>query len=301
MNSFNHDFTTISPSAKSLLLMKGHTNIPFALETAGLIELPARFKPDYQTKDVTFWARTLHFESRYWSIDQLLSDLPVRNILELSSGFSFRGLEMINKTDVHYIDTDLPDVIRLKNDFLSALLNGCSNTIGKLELMPLNALDEMNFKRVTGGFSEGEVVILNEGLLMYLNTSEKERLCSIIREILHERGGYWITADIYVKKKNEKIDLEFDGRTKEFFRQHNIEENKFLSFEEAGAFFSDNGFVIDKEATIDHSKCMSLRYLMKNASPHQMQKMKNTGRISTTWRLKLAKNKPLKSTLTPAN
>jgi len=299
MNSFNHDFNTISPSAKSLLLMKGHTNIPFALETAGLFEYPARFKPDYQRKDVTFWARTLHFESRYWSIDQLLSDLPAGNILELSSGFSFRGLDMISKKDVHYIDTDLPDVIRLKNDFLSALLNCSSNTAGKLELMALNALDEFNFKKVTGHFAKGEVVILNEGLLMYLNTSEKEKLCSIISEILHERGGYWITADIYVRKKTEKIDLEFDDTTKEFFRQHNIEENKFLSFEEAGEFFRDNGFIIDKEATIDHSKCMSLRYLMKNASQYQLQKMKNTGRISTTWRLRLAENKPLKSTITP--
>ncbi len=47
-------------------------------------------------------------------------------------------------------------------------------------------------------------------------TSEKERLCTIIRKILQERGGYWITGDIYLKKKNEEIGIEFDNETKDF-------------------------------------------------------------------------------------
>lgn len=94
-NLTNRNFTTISPSAKSLLLMKGCTNIPFARQTAELIKLPERYNPDYDKKDTTFWARTLHFENRYWSIDNLLSDLAITNILELSSGFSFRGLDTV--------------------------------------------------------------------------------------------------------------------------------------------------------------------------------------------------------------
>ena len=241
MNSNNRDFSTISPSAKSLLLMKGHTNIPFARETAELIEYPKEFNPDYGRRDMTFWARTLHFESRYWSIDQLLSDLPVKNILELSSGFSFRGLDVIMKKDVYYIDTDLPEVIDIKRDFVHALKSG-KTTQGKLELLPLNALNEEQFQGVLEHFPGGEVVILNEGLLMYLDASEKEKLCTIIKKILQERGGYWITADVYIKKKNEEIGLEFDNKTKDFFNRHNVEENKFESFKEAKAFFRDMGF-----------------------------------------------------------
>src|SRR5271157_640241 len=109
-NSATRNFNSISPSAKSLLLMKGHTNIPFARQTAELLEYPDKFNPDYDKKDMTFWARTLHFETRYRSIDQLLADLPNKNILELSSGFSFRGLQTIRQKGFYYIDTDLPDV-----------------------------------------------------------------------------------------------------------------------------------------------------------------------------------------------
>ena len=36
-NKTNRDYNTISPSAKSLLLMKGLTNIPFAKEAAQLL------------------------------------------------------------------------------------------------------------------------------------------------------------------------------------------------------------------------------------------------------------------------
>jgi hypothetical protein len=69
LNITNRNFNTISPSAKSLLLMKGYTNIPFARQTAELLNYPEKYNPDFDKKDMTFWARTLHFESRYWSID----------------------------------------------------------------------------------------------------------------------------------------------------------------------------------------------------------------------------------------
>src|SRR5476651_505065 len=88
----NRDYSTISPSAKALLLMKGLTDIPFARQAAELIMLPEKYEPDYSLKDLRFWGRVVHFESRYRSIDHLLADVPIKNILEISSGFSFRGL-----------------------------------------------------------------------------------------------------------------------------------------------------------------------------------------------------------------
>jgi hypothetical protein len=84
-------------------------------------------------------------ENRYRSIDQLLNDLIIINILELSSGYSFRGLDYIIQKDVHYIDTDLSDVIAVKKEFYGSLKKEGANTKGKLELLSLNALDEKNF------------------------------------------------------------------------------------------------------------------------------------------------------------
>jgi O-methyltransferase involved in polyketide biosynthesis len=288
MDITNRNFNTISPSARSLLLMKGHTNIPYARQTAELIVYPNKFIPDFDNKNITFWARVLHFEKRYWTIDQLLADLPIKNVLELSSGFSFRGLETIKKSGFHYIDTDLPDVISMKKNIIASLSNSIIDAESKLEILPLNALDQIQFQEIVTRFPKGEIAIVNEGLLMYLDTFEKEELCKIIHNILKERGGYWITADIYLKNQHNKLDLNFDSNTIKFFEQHHIENNKFDSFEDAETFFKKMGFIIDKEADVKNTKLSSLKYFMKSTTIKQLFKIRRAGKIQTTWRLRVA-------------
>ena len=268
--------------------MKGHTNIPYARQTAELLLYPNKFIPYFDNKNITFWARVLHFEKRYWSIDQLLTDQPIKNILELSSGFSFRGLETIKKNGFHYIDTDLPDVIAIKENIITSLSDSGFNTESKLELLPLNALDQIQFNERVNRFPEGEIAIVNEGLLMYLDAFEKEELCKIIHKILKERGGYWITADIYIKNQHNKPDLNIDPDTKKFFEQHQIEKNKFDSFEDARAFFKKMGFRIDKEADVKNSKLSSLKYFLKSTSIRQLFKIRRAGKIQATWLLRVA-------------
>lgn len=285
--STKRNFNTISPSAKSLLLMKGYTNIPFSRRTAELIESPKKYNPDFNKKDTTFWARVVHFENRYWSIDQLLVDLPVKNIIELASGFSFRGLETMKQKGYYYIDTDLPDMIETKKEFINVLNKEHSYTESRLELLPLNALDEIQFHEIVNRLPDGEIAIINEGLLMYLDLNEKEKLCNIIHKLLKERGGYWITADIYIKNKQEKLNLKIDNKTKAFFEQHNIEDNKFESFESAEAFFKKMGFKIDKEAKIKRSKLSSMKYFLKNTSLIKLFKFQKAGKIQATWRLRV--------------
>jgi O-methyltransferase involved in polyketide biosynthesis len=282
----NRNFSTISPSAKWLLYMKGHTGIPFARETAGLMKYPEKFVPDFNRRDLTFWARTLHFENRYLSIDQLLNELPVKNILELSSGFSFRGLEKASQKGIYYIDTDLPDVINAKKEFISALQDVYGKPQGKLELLPMNALDEEQFTKTVNRFPDGEIAIVNEGLLMYLDANEKEKLCRNIFKILKERGGCWITADIYLKNRLNKLNLKLDDKTREFFEEHHVEENRFESFGEAEAFFKRMGFRVEKEAEIDPSRLSSLKYFRKSLPFRQLFKFRKAGKIQTTWRLK---------------
>jgi O-methyltransferase involved in polyketide biosynthesis len=286
-NSANRDYSSISPSARSLLLLKGLTSIPFAREAAGLMVSPEIYKPDYENTEISFWARLLHFESRYQSIDQLLSDLPAKNILELSSGFSFRGLAATQERDVHYIDTDLDNVIELKEDFINALKQAGKLLKGKLEVLPLNALNKEAFIEITDHFDEEEIVIVNEGLLVYLDVEEKKELLKIIHDILEQHGGYWITADIYIKSEKLSTGLTMNDELSQFFKQHRIEENKFDSFEAAEEFFNNAGFVIDKVAVADYTKSTALSYLLKNSTPDQRDKMSTAGRIRATWRLKI--------------
>jgi O-methyltransferase involved in polyketide biosynthesis len=287
--NIGRDYSTISPSAKSLLLLKGYTHIPFALEAAKQMLLPDIYNPDFTNKDFSFWLRLVHFESRYWSIDQLMAGLPIKNILEISSGFSFRGLAAIEQNGVHYIDTDLPEITALKQQFIKALQPGQPNPNSKFELLPLNALDEKAFEAIVDRFPADEpIVIVNEGLLMYLTIPEKEKLCQMIHQILAKRGGYWITADIYLKERMTIPGAEMNDELNKFFEQHHIREQMFDSFEAAKAFFNEQGFTIDAEAKPEREKLRSLPYLLDSASPEQMQHLQNSKKIQATWRLRLS-------------
>ena len=288
MTNNERDFTSVSPSAKTLLLMKGYTNIPYARRAAEIMSAPAEYHPDFTGKDFTFCIRVAHFEVRYRSINKLLTDITVHNILELSSGFSFRGLDMTTREHVHYIDTDLTGIIETKTDLIADIEGEAFSGPGKLEVLPLNALDEQEFRSVVSHFAPGAVVIVNEGLLMYLNIEEKKRLCGIIHKILAEHGGYWITTDIYLKNTPAMSQLQLQDDLQRFLDQHHIEENKFESFESAEQFFKDCGLVIDAEAEPDYTQIEAIQYAIKLLPPEILAKGDKAPKIQTTWRLKIA-------------
>jgi len=283
------DYSSISPSAYSLVLVKGLTKIPFMRRAAEQIMQPEPYVPDFTKNDFAYWARVVHFESRYWSIDQLLTDIPAKNILELSSGFSFRGLARTQQPGVQYIDTDLPEVIEDKKRFIPHLEADEPAKGSKLETLPLNALDEEQFMAITDHFSADEpVVIVNEGLLMYLSLSEKEKLLKIIHTILSKRGGYWITADIYINPGAVPRILQQSDRLTQFFQQHKVHEQMFESFDEAREFFNQTGFVIDKEAVTDYTKITAIDPMLKSATGEQLELVRKGGKIRETWRLRVA-------------
>jgi O-methyltransferase involved in polyketide biosynthesis len=281
------DYSSISPSAKSLLLAKGYTNIPFAKEMAALMDRSEVFDMSFDENDFWFWIRVMHFEMRYWSIDQLLKQTDNKNILELSSGFSFRGIEICRQdAAMHYIDTDLPELITAKQQMMDQLQLD-QNLKGKFELLPLNAMDEAAFQRVVQRFGEGPLSIINEGLLMYLNRDEKARLCQTIHGILKQRGGCWITADVYVKRSDEmRAELPQSKSEKAFFEQHNIEENKFDSYESAQMFFKEQGFEVVKEAVPDYAS-LSVMPKLQQVLPEEVRNSKEPPpKIQATWMLR---------------
>ena len=330
-NSTSRDYATISPSAYSLLLKKGLTPIPYARQAAELLLAsrpnnadpiagpkqnapnpnapnPAATNPfNTEHQPPLFWARLLHFENRYWSIDQLMQSLDITNILELSSGFSFRGLALSREKPVYYIDTDLPELIATKQQFVDALTrepqaaapetaanppqnpNDAPNTPtpGHYELLPLNVLDAPAFHAIAERFPPGPLLILNEGLLVYLDLAEKEALCRTIRSILQQRGGYWITGDIYIQKELDPSLIDREDSFHQFLEKHKIEEKKFADFESAAEFFTRMGFIIDREATTDISKLSALPKLLASLGPEAQKKLSQTPRMHATWRLRV--------------
>jgi O-methyltransferase involved in polyketide biosynthesis len=194
---------------------------------------------------------------------------------------------MCNREAIHYIDTDLPEVIATKKQMISNQLPA-DNAKGKLELVPLNAMDAAAFNSVVNRFANGPVTIVNEGLLMYLDQEEKKQLCQTIHHLLKERGGCWITADIYIKRSLE-VQQAFPHTRGEtaFFEQHNIENNKFDSYQAAEAFFKEQGFEIVKEATPNFMELSVLPHLRKTMPPEIRNSKTPPPKIQATWMLKV--------------
>jgi O-methyltransferase involved in polyketide biosynthesis len=278
------DYSTISPSAQSLLWMKSLTDIPFARAAAAQVFGEAAL-PTEGDERITpaFLRRLLHFEARYWSIDAALDMLDITNILEVSSGFSFRGLQKVLYEDFFYIDTDLPGVVEVKEGLLKPLQRTLSDPpVGQLRTKMLNALDEDAFNDLVARFPPGKVAIANEGLLVYLDEGEKRRLCNIIKSILQRRGGCWVTADVYVRK--EEIDVgPISPEISKFMADHHIEENKFDSFGAAESFFESCGLRKVAKVAPDSAKLRSMYLLKEKGAP-----LVARPRIRETWVLEAA-------------
>ena len=279
-------FNSISPSAKSLLLTKAFTSIPFAKEAVNLmgveidLDSVTKRKNSYQ-----FILRCMHFETRYISINEALSLLSLNNILEFSSGFSFRGLSECQNPEIFYIDTDLPQILDTKRKLVEELAKKyCTYSINNLRLQELNVLDKAAFTGITNKFPTGPIAIVNEGLLMYLDQEQKQKLCSNLYDILQQRGGYWITADVYVKS-NAQSTLSFDifnkgGRN--FLNLHDVEEHKFESFEAAKDFFRSCGLEIYRKIEVPPEKVSSRKWL-REVPREIFEQLKSRVKIRETW------------------
>jgi O-methyltransferase involved in polyketide biosynthesis len=241
----SRDYTTISPSARSLLVMRARTELPFArraaerlLGEAAVSEEIARLSA-MQGNEL----RLRHFEARYRSIDTLLADGGFTRVLELGGGLSFRGLALAQRAAVTYFDTDLPAMTLTKARLVGDLAEG--PLVGDLRVRALDALDPDAFRDTVAELPDGPLAIVNEGLLVYLDPDEKRRLAANIRATLWARGGVWITADIYVRGPRDPR-IERDERLAGFLAAHRVEDNKFESFEAAAAWVGDVGLAVGR-------------------------------------------------------
>ena len=247
----SRDYSSISPSALSLLLMKAQSEIPYAKEAATVLwgdTAPSELSDALAEENAR--RRLRHFVSRYRSLDQLLGESGCANVLELGAGLSFRGLELARTTSAFYIDTDLPDIVALKSDLIAKLPAQPSR--GTLRLQVLNALDAAAFEATVSELPAGPVAIANEGLLVYLDEREKAQLAANVRAALRARGGVWLTADVYIQNPGGSAPNVSYGRSREFLDKHRVEQNKFADWAAAERFFTDHGFSITNKLAHEH-------------------------------------------------
>src|SRR5882724_6130835 len=233
------DFSTISPSARWLLLAKAHSGLPYARQVAELVfghdEVAAATLPTSLADAL----RRRHFELRARSVDEALDLVGAKCIVEFAAGLSFRGLARAAGDDAHYLDTELPELVELKRRILSQL--SPAKLAGAYRLEPLDVMDDSAVLHALESLPDGPLSIAHEGLLMYLDVDEKARLAASIHSALRSRGGRWITADVYLRREST---VPREQQVEQFLAEHRVEEQKFESWEGAEAFFANAGFAL---------------------------------------------------------
>jgi O-methyltransferase involved in polyketide biosynthesis len=170
----------------------------------------------------------------------LIAKQDTLQILEFASGYSPRGLSRAQASTAEYVELDLPDIISQKREVLGLI----NQTLPRnLHLESGSALDAGDTLRVARYFdlSKG-IIIINEGLLRYLNFDEKKAVATNVATLLKKFGGVWITPDVTLSvfTRREGIVEKTESLT-----GVNVDQNAFESEEKAKAFFENLGFSVE--------------------------------------------------------
>jgi O-methyltransferase involved in polyketide biosynthesis len=199
------DLARVGVTAKLAAYYRQFSDLPFAKEAAALVGAGEAFDALVQAhhlepEKLSFYAPM--FEARYKSISELARKSGAKQLLELASGYSLRGLDLTRDPAFRYVEVDLADVVQQKARLLEALrrAHGIPVAPGH-RLATADVLDLAQLRSAADQLRRDEpVLILCEGLIGYLTRDESERLAENVRSVLSEfHGGTWFTPDFSFK------------------------------------------------------------------------------------------------------
>ena len=192
------------------------------------------------------------FEARQKLIDKLVHLSNSKQILELASGLTTRGLEMTQNPDLTYIETDLPAMLEEKKKIVISLTEKEVVPMRtNLQFTPANALILAELEEATKEFNSGEpITVVNEGLLRYLNFEEKAVVAKNILTLLRKYGGVWITPDIssmrLIAEDAQVAKRRLEGLSG--LAGRDLSKNLFEGPAEAITFFENLGFSVESHS-----------------------------------------------------
>lgn len=264
------DYNKISITAKLVAFFRQFSDIPFAKEVAEYVhaadavtEISKQLEESgvsfsnsdsELSEDAKMYAPIL--EARYKSLVQLIQNSGTTQVLELASGFSLRGLAMSQNSDLVYVDTDLPGIREEKRQLVANLrAHSASSTTDNYHIAVANALNLSQLKAAAEVFrKDRKLVIVNEGLLMYLSANEQSQLADNVRQLLATfSDGAWITPDFSIRDVVENV----PEKIKHFRRaisgttDRAIYENAFENEAGMEKFIREHGFVAEHHYQVD--------------------------------------------------
>lgn len=203
------DFHRISLTAKFTAYMRQFSDIPFAKDVAAYIHANEAVEAQL-LKQQTRWEGMMWYapmlEMRYKSIAELIRKLEIRQVLELASGFSLRGLAMTENPALTYVETDLEALNMEKSALISTLYKKYDLVrTGNHHIATANAMEAGQLLEAARFFRNNQpIAIVSEGLLPYLTEEERETIARNVCGLLKMYGGVWITPDFALKEHMER-------------------------------------------------------------------------------------------------
>jgi O-methyltransferase involved in polyketide biosynthesis len=195
------------------------------------------------------------FEARHKLLDRLIGQTGIKQVLEIAAGLSTRGLDMTSDGSLTYVELDLPNMMADKRKIV-ADLQGKDKLPKRSNLFfeDGSAIEIEDFLQAARYFNEDEpIVVMNEGLLRYLNFDEKSTYADNVKALLRKFGGVWITSDISLPKVVYKEDDVMAGRRKKIsaITGVNVADNLFKDEEDAKQFFEGLGFEVESHSFLE--------------------------------------------------
>lgn len=258
------DPSPISMTAKLAAYYRQFTDIPFAAEAAGRIGAADAFEElvrehGLKPEQLTFYAPM--FEARYKSITELIRKSGATQVLELASGYSLRGLDLTRHAAIRYVETDLAEVVATKRALLDDLR--AQHGIAQSPQHFLTTADALDLEQLRAAAAVLEpaqpVIVLCEGLILYLTKAETERLATNVHALLQDFGGTWMTPDFVLRAGAPELPPE-RARLREAVTgvtQRQLDASSFDDDAALDAFLRRVGFEAAVHAQVDETPAFS--------------------------------------------
>lgn len=130
-------------------------------------------------------------EARYAFLNRVIRESKCKNIVDIACGFSPRGYIMA-KEGYNYRGIDLDASVDALSSIAAEL--GKDGLAGSLSYVACDLTDPDAFENALADI-EGEVLIICEGLMMYLKPYEGRSLFRGLNRVLTSHGGRFVTPD----------------------------------------------------------------------------------------------------------
>jgi O-methyltransferase involved in polyketide biosynthesis len=254
MSIVSPSFEKISPTALLVTYARQFSDIPYAKDIAQRVNAQSVVEDFVPGAQQTPLHTAVLIESRYKSINQVLAQFQINQILELASGLLPRGMIATQDPNITYIESDLPTMLDQKRKLVQELVGDRPN----LHFEVIDATHRPSQFPVGADYLSDDqpIAVLCEGLLGYLNFEEKQRLFANVRELLQRYGGVWISSDFITKERREPLFEKIPAmrqlsHTISTNTGRSLHDNSFDTMAQVQEFVTEQGFQIKEYSFLD--------------------------------------------------